>query len=608
MSEILDIIKLIETNPITKLSNTFNNKLLKKIKSIFTNDEQKLFITSFYCYLNYNKLTDYIIDLDNIWQWLGFSYKLNAKRLLEKNFKVNVDYKQLNDINKEGRGGHNNIKYLLNIKTFKLLCLQTDTKKAREIHNYYITLEEILQDTIQEECEEFKKQVQIKEHENLQLKNNNKIEKAIEVQNVLLKKFGNSGSLVYVIKVKTYEDNTYVVKIGESRKGILNRFNEHKLNYDECLLLDCYPVKLSKDFENFIHNHQDIRINKVSNLVGHENEKELFLIGKELTYSKLNEIIVNNINLFNDINAEYEKLKLENEKYKLENENLQLLLKNNTNVNTNYIDNTIINNLLENIKHQTLLFTEMNTRFNNQLINLEKQNKELLEKLNNMQNKTTNNFNQPLTTLGPRLQKINPETLQLIKVYESIAECIKENSKLKRSSISKAVKDNTIYYGFRWMFVDRALDATIVKIEKTKQTKIQNLGYIAKLNKDKTEIINVYLDRKTASLDNGFQSSGSLDNPVKKGTLAKDHYYLLYDNCDKQLKDNFVKKHGEPILYKDGIGQYDKDNKLIKEFISKNACCMNLAISDKSLTKALKQNISYNNYYFKYLDTKDKCF
>ena len=79
----LNIVDLIESNPITKLSSNYNSKLLEKIQESFTGFEQQLFITSFYCYLNHNPLTDFLIDLDNVWKWLGFSNKAHAKRLLE---------------------------------------------------------------------------------------------------------------------------------------------------------------------------------------------------------------------------------------------------------------------------------------------------------------------------------------------------------------------------------------------------------------------------------------------------------------------------------------------------------------------------------------------
>jgi len=46
----LNIVDLIEKNPIIQLSKTYNNKLLVKVKESFTETQQKLFISSFYCY------------------------------------------------------------------------------------------------------------------------------------------------------------------------------------------------------------------------------------------------------------------------------------------------------------------------------------------------------------------------------------------------------------------------------------------------------------------------------------------------------------------------------------------------------------------------------
>jgi phage anti-repressor protein len=42
------------------------------------------------------------------------------------------------------KGGHNKETFMLNIKTFKKYCLKAGTKKADEIHEYYIKLEETL--------------------------------------------------------------------------------------------------------------------------------------------------------------------------------------------------------------------------------------------------------------------------------------------------------------------------------------------------------------------------------------------------------------------------------------------------------------------------------
>ena len=141
----LNIVNLIESSPITKLSGTYNNRFIGKIKDTFTDTQQQLFVSSFYCYLNYHPTNDYVIDLDNIWQWFGFSQKDAAKRVLDKNFIIDNDYKillhNLVEQTNKGRGGHNREQIMLNIKTFKLFCIKAGTKKANEIHEYFIKLE-----------------------------------------------------------------------------------------------------------------------------------------------------------------------------------------------------------------------------------------------------------------------------------------------------------------------------------------------------------------------------------------------------------------------------------------------------------------------------------
>jgi hypothetical protein len=60
-------------------------------------------------------------------------------------------------------------------------------------------------------------------------------------------------------------------------------------------------------------------------------------------------------------------------------------------------------------------------------------------------------------------------------------------------------------------------------------------------------------------------------------------------------------------LYKNGIGQYDINNNLIKEFTCKYECIRELSMSDKTLEKALDKNILYNKYYYKSLGSKFSC-
>ena len=586
----VDIVNLIESNPITKLNGNYQSKLIEKVKNRFTEYEQQMFIASFYCYLKYDYKNDFVIDMDNIWQWLGFSQKDASKRVLEKNFLINKDYKifapQVGGAKKDTRGGHNKEIIMLNIDTFKKFCLKAGTKKADEIHDYFIKLENVLQEILFEESEELKQQLlHVEDQKAKEYETKLEKQKVIEREKILLKEYGTIGSVFYVIKVKTYENKQYVIKVGESRRGITDRYKEHKSKYEECLLLDCFTVNKSKDFETFIKEHDLIRPNKVKTLQGHETELELFLIGKNLSYQTLINIVTNNIKYFNNN---------DNSKLELENEQLKLMLEMKTTNN----DNVLIQELIKTIKD-----------LSHKVDVIEKSNKEILNKLNSHEPKLVTGFSEPLLTVGPRLQKINPETMMLIKVYESVSEVMKEDSNIKRPSVNKAIVENTIYCGYRWLLVDRELDPNIIhNITPTKQTKAQNLGYIAQINKEQTKIINVFLDRKTAAHFNGYESISALDIPVKKFTLSQGYYYKIYTDCDLMFREEFEEKiNGLPLLYKNGVGQYDLQNNLIREFACKYDCIKTLLMSDKTLSKALTKNVPYNGHYFKEIGSKLKC-
>jgi hypothetical protein len=585
-------VELIETHPISKLTNTYNVRLLNKIKESFSEAEQQLFISSFYCYLNYDTKKEFVVDLDDVWKWMGFSKKYHANTVLTKHFIEKTDYINLAPsvaaarLDNEKWGGQNIKKIMMTIKCFKSLCLKAQTKKASEIHEYYLKMEEILHEVIEEEAIELKQKMEEQKYLLDQKTEELKHTPELERHKLLLRKYGViNGSLVYIVKIKQYENGSYIIKIGQSQKGIKNRMNEFKPKYGpHVFIMDCFIVQNSMGFEKYLHQHPEIHPHKVTTLEGHEKENELFMIGGNLTYQRLLEIIESNQPQYDFTIADYERLKLENE---------QLRAQPHTAPSQDM--NPVLQDLL---RTNQLLLQKVQI--------LESTNKDILSRINALQTRTSMpTCSLPDPHLGPRLQKIHPETLQLIHVYESVTECIKEDYTLKRPSINKAVRENTIYHGYRWQFVDRELDPnTIHALQTTKETKIQKNGYIVKLNKEKTEILHVYLDRKTASQKNNYSSIASLDVHVKHKSLKDGYYYLLYDEVDESLRRAFTEKHGEIVLYHDGIGCFDTNNRLVKEYRSRYDCTIQTGMSQKSLAKVLNQSVLYKDHFYKSLGEK----
>lgn len=261
MQETLDIVELIENNPISKLSSTYNNKLLIKIEEAFTNFEQQLFISSFYCYLNYDKSRDFVVDLNNIWRWLGFTQKYNAERMLELNFKIGIDYNKLAphfggaSSEQKQHGGHNKQIVMMTIKCFKSLCLKAQTKKATEIHDYYLKLEEILHDISNEESIELRQQLQIKDKQLEQKEKESK--RAIE--QAIINQFPLNTECIYFGTIENTNDaQEKLIKFGHTN-NLASRVLDHRKSYTNFNLTEAFRVHNKVEIENLIKTHAIIK-------------------------------------------------------------------------------------------------------------------------------------------------------------------------------------------------------------------------------------------------------------------------------------------------------------------------------------------------------------
>jgi hypothetical protein len=348
----LNIVELIENNPITKLSNTYQGNLLTKIKEQFTDTEQQLFVSSFYCYLNYNQKNDFVVDLDDVWKWLGFSTKQKAKLLLEKQFINENDYKSL--LNQQvkqtdqTKGGHNKETIMLTIRTFKLFCLKAGTKKAEQIHEYYIKLEELLQEIVQEESNELKLQLEQKTN---QLENQiilSEEEKLKVREKTLLEQFPPNTQCFYYGFIDNLSDkNERLIKFGNSN-FLKNRVSVHKNTYLNFRLVNVFKVENKIQIENAMKEHplfkerqrtlilnskKFIELLNINNLSLDDLDKTIKNIITQLEYSpenyiKLledNRVLKLNLEKANQLNNTENVFILQTENSRLKLENLKLI-------------------------------------------------------------------------------------------------------------------------------------------------------------------------------------------------------------------------------------------------------------------------------------------
>ena len=139
--------------------NYVNDELLTIIKSNFTESDMHLFNLNYKIYLMQKNSNDkFNVDFDEVYKWIGFAKKSNAKLVLTKNFILSEDYVIMNgcykktaaeisaaDVSIEKQnGGQNKQLILLTINCFKKFCMKACTKEADKIYDYYLQMEKCI--------------------------------------------------------------------------------------------------------------------------------------------------------------------------------------------------------------------------------------------------------------------------------------------------------------------------------------------------------------------------------------------------------------------------------------------------------------------------------
>ena len=389
----LNIVELIEKNPISKLSKAYNNKLINKIKDNFTGFEQQLFVSSFYCYLNYDKNIDFVVDLDNIWKWLGFSQKIRAKECLEKYFKLDIDYKTAFSSEKavseedpivKQNGGHNKQIILLTIKCFKSLCLKAQTKKAGEIHEYYMKMEEVLHQIVEEETDELRLQLEQKENiileKDIAIKSSKK-EKQRAVEQATIIHFPLNTECIYFGTIdNTNESGEKLIKFGHTN-DLATRIQDHRKKYNNFVLVEAFRVQNKVEIENLIKTYPKIKRQIRSIELNGKNKTEIIAYdATNFTIEKLTKHIKDiihsktySIDNFNRLMKQNEELENENRILKETNISQGIIITKKT-IEINELREKLENNntILDSVKvenqsvYQNVLLPEddMNKKFN----------------------------------------------------------------------------------------------------------------------------------------------------------------------------------------------------------------------------------------------------
>jgi len=100
------------------------------------------FIDDFFSLYELDNKNLFVINLKNIAKWLNTN-KSDLKETLNNSYQINIDY-IINKTKSNGKKGAPPEEILLTVKCFKLLCMQSKTKKSVEVREYFYAIEELI--------------------------------------------------------------------------------------------------------------------------------------------------------------------------------------------------------------------------------------------------------------------------------------------------------------------------------------------------------------------------------------------------------------------------------------------------------------------------------
>ena len=239
-----------------KISVRFRSELLTNIQTIFAEEQHQWYIANLFMYINYHPINDYPINLENVYKMIGFANKGNAMKTIKSNFTKDDDYKValLRTEKRKNEGGFNKEEILLNVDTFKNLCMIVKTDKGKEIRKYYIKLENMVNEIINKQLIE--SETLLNEHKLLLQEqiDKNKIDNLVTRERALIESHKKQN--VFYICVFIFENKWYI-KFGISegsinlRGDITERINAHKNQITKDLyLVHVIKIENCKELEN----------------------------------------------------------------------------------------------------------------------------------------------------------------------------------------------------------------------------------------------------------------------------------------------------------------------------------------------------------------------
>ena len=463
------------------------------------------------------------------------------------------------------------------------------------------------------------------------LKEENEVDKQLIIQNCdlithkqLIKAY-DQKNVIYLCRLK-YLDHKKIVKIG-STQNIKERMCHMNGQFDnvEIIIIDIIEINNYRKFEKYLHNDNYIKNyyyplikrdgteSKETYLVTDDEIKEFIKIINESKklYQDINQKDIEEIKL-KQIEKEYEKIQLKHEceieqiklKFELELKQKEMELellkyKVDNNINTHY---TIASTeIIKSEKDDAQDDAQNDAQDDNASDDNYLSDEEL--------DLTKTNFKLKPRTNGiktPKVYQYHPDNLsEPIKVFDSPVDVEREKElshlEISPGPLRNASKNNTIYKGFRWLFLNR-IETPPPTISETVHVKHKSpdIKHIAMIDIKRTKILEVYATQKDA-IEARNMKCNSFTRAIQQQSVSSGHYWNFFEDCPQEWRDEYLATRKLPERFINSAGkrveQIDpKTNKVLKVYNSNRDVIKLYQMSASKLRECFETGEIHNGY------------
>ena len=439
--------------------------------------------------------------------------------------------------------------------------------------------------------------------------------------------------VIYICELSEKYDNQTLIKIGKT-DDIKTRISGLKSQYQKpVFLLHVFHCENNSEFEKYIHNLKEFKENRFNDkLENGETSREIYILNEKFTIDYIIEVINKNIKMYEKLNQneyieyqknEIEKLKisLEIEKQKnmnvfvnsfgtlLNDSNKKQIFKELMNDSCPIIDeNSEVKEEPKEESHTSSTEPEAQEEPKEELqASITEPEKQLEDQEITQTDSSETSDNYRIKT---RKKKIVSYIQQydldgnLIKYYESFIDLIRDIPGTSVSGLKHSISNSSIYHGFRWKIIEKTEDPSIkYDIGETTEIIVSRREFIAHVNIDKTQIMNVYSEQKEFA-EKYKLSNSAVCCAIKRGSRTQGGHLMFYDDCPIEMREEYEKTNKLPEKPVIGggmtVSKIDKNTKVVlKNYNSISDVIKENPMSRLSLQTASNNNTVHNGFLWK---------